>query len=157
MPRVHRTTLGMALAVCAGLSLSLLAATPQEAAPTNKQTKTLIAYKVDPNVAEKPGEAGTLQGWKVLASKPVPDGKLRDRIEKVLGDKSTYGDQGAKCFQPGMGFTVKSEEGTVDIVICLQCYWLYEYKPGQDEPEQKALSEAGVKQLARLYAEIFPE
>ena len=74
-----------------------------------------------------------------------------------MGDKSTYGEQGAKCFQPGMGFTVKSEEGTVDIVICLQCYWLYEHKPGQDEPEQKALSEAGVKQLARLYAEIFPE
>ena len=59
-----------------------------------------------------------------------------------------------RCFIPGVGFTIGSGAETVEILVCLECYWAYFFR---DETKMvEALSEVGHRRLAEFYVELFP-
>jgi hypothetical protein len=59
-----------------------------------------------------------------------------------------------RCFIPGVGFTVGGGAERIEILVCLQCYWAYFFR-GETRMAE-ALSEAGHRQLAEIYGELFP-
>ena len=100
-----------------------------------------------------PSRPGYLRSTRILASSPLTD-EQSARLRAALTAPDSFGGEGMRCFMPGMGFTVGSGAEAVEILVCLQCYWAYFFVSEMTMVE--ALSEAGHRQLAGFYVELFP-
>jgi hypothetical protein len=97
---------------------------------------------------------GHLRSARILRSKRLAD-EQSNRLRATLTSIDSFGGEGARCFLPGFGFTVGGGPDVVEVLVCLQCYWVYFFCG--DTKIVEALSEAGYRQLAEFYVELFPD
>jgi len=94
------------------------------------------------------GEGSNLRNYRILQQKTL-EVKTTDEIRALLTDPETYSEMGAKCFEPGMGFRFSRGGSDLDLVICLQCSWIYAYEGS--EFKSWALGQSGVAALLKVY------
>lgn len=98
-------------------------------------------------------QPGELRSARILESRLLTD-EQSTGLRATLTATASFGGEGMRCFIPGLGFTVGSGAGAIEILVCLQCYWAYFFR-GETRMVE-ALSEAGHRQLAGIYVELFP-
>jgi len=100
-------------------------------------------------VASSPRKEGPrLREWPILQTKEL-DFNASEDVRSVLLSADTYAETGAKCFEPGLAFRFRSGGGEVDLIVCLQCNWIYVY--GNFETRYWALSDRGKSRLLKIY------
>ena len=92
--------------------------------------------------------------YRVFASKPMP-AELRIALVRILESRDSYVDpgHGGACFVPRLGFSFGEGRNCVELLICLQCHWVYFYKG--NSVRYKALSPRGVAELAPIAEALF--
>jgi hypothetical protein len=115
----------------------------------------LLAHRLDGSFdfCECSSQPGFLRSSRILDSKQLSD-EQGTRIRTLLVSKGSYGGEGARCFIPGFGFTIGSGADAMEILICLQCHWIYFFR-GETQMVE-ALSDRGRRLLTEVYAELFP-
>ncbi len=96
---------------------------------------------------------GDLRGYRISSNLPLSEEQAR-RIRTILTTPESFGGDGARCFAPGLGFSMGSDAERLEILVCLSCYWALFFRGDTEMTE--ALSEAGHHQLKEFYAELFP-
>ena len=96
---------------------------------------------------------GYLRGTRILDSRQLTD-EQNARLRTTLTATNTFGGEGARCFIPGIGFTVGHGEDAVEILICLRCDWVYFFRAELQMIE--AISDEGNRRLMEFYTELFP-
>jgi hypothetical protein len=115
----------------------------------------LVAHRLNGDYDFRGGasQPGELRSVRILDTKPLTD-EQSIRLRATLTASASFGGEGARCFIPGLGFTVGAGAEAIEILVCLECYWAYFFL-GETRVVE-ALSEAGRRQLAEIYAELFP-
>ena len=80
---------------------------------------------------DSPLEAeGYVKGCKVIESKQM-HAAFAESVASILLDSSNYlADpvaNGARCFYPGFGFSFGREPQAVEVLVCLECWWVVFY------------------------------
>ena len=122
------------------------------------ENATITVYRLDPKGSPRnvtPGTPGYLHGWKILEEKVVDGADVRRQILQAITSRANFGEDGAKCFDPGLGFRLVEGEIKSDFVICLDCYWVYCYLGPEEYLSSEGLTKAGRKELTDLYTSIF--
>ncbi|RYD70810.1 MAG: hypothetical protein EOP84_26030 [Verrucomicrobiaceae bacterium] len=96
---------------------------------------------------------GVLRSSQILDSLTATN-EQEERIRRVLSAPDTYGDDPMRCFIPRFGFSIGFGPGTVDLLICLECHWVYFFC--EEARTAVPLSEEGRKYLVQLHHELFP-
>ena len=114
-----------------------------------------VAHRLDGHydlhvLASQPGE---LRSARILESRSLTNEQTA-RLRDIFTAPASFGEDGMRCFVPGVGFTVGNGTEAIEILVCLQCYWAYFFRGKSLMIE--ALSEAGHDQLAEIYVELFP-
>jgi hypothetical protein len=115
----------------------------------------IVAYRLD-GTYDFHGARSTpqkLRGAGIVAS-GVLTAEQGVRLRSILGAVETYGGEGARCFFPGIGFTMGEGPGRTEFLLCLRCYWSYAFR-GETQMVD-ALSDIGHRQLLEFYIELFP-
>jgi|SRR5215468_6502064 len=116
----------------------------------------IVAHRLNGNYdfrgsASQPGE---LRSVRILDTKPLTD-EQSTRLRATFAAAASFGGDGMRCFIPGVGFTVGAGAEAIEILVCLRCYWAYFFR-GETRMVE-ALSEAGHRQFAEIYVELFPD
>src|SRR5690349_13919090 len=82
----------------------------------------IIAHRINGEhdfkaVDSKPGE---MRGGRILVSKALSQEK-EAFVRGLLTEKASFGGMGARCFIPGLGFTIGSGEDAIEVLVCLMC------------------------------------
>ena len=112
---------------------------------------TLTFFKLDPMTGLRPEgrKWGTLQDWTILQETVLRNPKDEEEIRDILTSSGTYADSAPRCFEPGMGFRFKNDVKQVNLVICLNCSWIYAFEGGRTL--HLPLSARGVSRLMAFY------
>jgi hypothetical protein len=157
---MRRRRIAIVLVIAAGAGLATYALSSP--APYRLSAQPVTAYRVLPlddrvvwGYLHGPEPARpTFRGYPVFASKPMPE-QLRTALIRILESSKTYTDpgHGGACFEPRLGFSFGEGESRVEILICLECHWVYFYKG--DSVRYKALSPRGVSELTPIAEALF--
>lgn len=130
-------------------------ATKQQSFDGTLPSGPLLAHRLNGNFDFRGGvsQPGELRSARILESRPLTD-EQNARLRGALTAKASFGGEGMRCFMPGVGFTVGSGGEAIEILVCLRCYWAYFFR-GESRMVE-ALSEAGHRQFAEIYVELFP-
>src|SRR5947209_2984114 len=111
---------------------------------------SLVAHRLNGHYDFRGGasQPGELRSVHILETEPLNEGQST-RLRAILTAKTSFGGEGMRCFIPGVGFTVGNGADTIEILVCLKCYWAYFFR-GETKMVE-ALSEAGQRQLAEIY------
>ncbi len=99
-------------------------------------------------------QPGYLRSSGILASRPLTE-DYSGAVRTILMTSDSFGGEPARCFMPGLGFTIGDGADAVEILVCLQCYWIYFFR-GETRMTE-TLSKAGQHRLSALYIELFPD
>jgi len=118
-------------------------------------SEPIRAYRLD-GVYDFKGESsksGQLRSARILEDKQLT--LTQDaRVRSVFTEVASFGGEGARCFIPGLGFTIGEGAEKVEILVCLKCYWAYFFRG--DTQTVEALSDLGYRQLYEIYVDLFP-
>lgn len=113
-------------------------------------------FTLDPEELGLEGKIFTvryLRDWKILSEKSL-DSRTAAEVLSLLKKEGTYFDGGALCFDPGLGFRFQRGESFVELVICLDCNWVYAYT--SDEHFRWSLTPEAKQELLRVYRSQVP-
>jgi hypothetical protein len=98
---------------------------------------------------------GFLHGCRTLQRRPLSD-SVAEPIRTLLATVETYGDRGmaARCFFPGFAFTFGQDQDAVDVLVCLECRWVYFYSRGM-LAVTVVPTDRGLLQLEAVYHDLF--
>lgn len=115
----------------------------------------IVAHRLDGHYDFRGSDSqvGELRSAGILDSRPLTN-EQSARLRTTLTKTASFGGEGMRCFIPGVGFTVGSGAETLEILVCLQCYWAYFFR-GESRTVE-VLSKVGHRQLAEFYGELFP-
>jgi hypothetical protein len=115
----------------------------------------VVGYKLNGHydfrgAASQPGQ---LRSSGILESHLLTD-EQGVRLRNLLAAPASFGGEGMRCFNPGMGFSIGMGSEMVEVLVCLRCYWAYLFQG--DQAMHEALSKTGHAKLAGFYVELFP-
>ncbi|NQV23836.1 MAG: hypothetical protein HQ518_05650 [Rhodopirellula sp.] len=99
-------------------------------------------------------QAGSFHGYTVTDS--IETEPIRREIIEALAWQQNFRKSGAMCFDPGMAFRFGSDSASTDILICLECSWMYIYEDDQ-LTKKVGLTRQGVGAFTEIYKSLFPE
>jgi hypothetical protein len=130
---------------------------PIESVPFELPQSPMTAYRIAGNESDARtfmNEPNTLRGYSILQERPIDDAQLHRDIASVIGNRFTYGGNGAMCFEPGIAVRFGQGDQAVEALICLDCGHVYFFKGGGHAA--LSLSEIGKSRIKSLYARMFP-
>jgi hypothetical protein len=68
--------------------------------------------------------------------------------------EETFGGEGMRCFNPGLGFAIGANPEMVEVLVCLECRYAYFFRG--EERLVRTLSDEGYRLLGEFYREVFP-
>jgi len=98
-------------------------------------------------------------GFRVIAQGPDLGNEFAYKLAEVLFDKTTWTEDFAKCFWPGIAFRIWKNNEAVDVLICFKCDNLY-CGPSSDKGVRENASfwhSPRRTDLLRLAKEAFPD
>ena len=115
----------------------------------------IVAHRLDGkyDFSRQHAQLGHLRSVRILASLPLTD-EQSARLRALLNSTDSFGGKAMRCFMPGVGFTVGNGAEAVEVLVCLQCYWVYFFNV--ETKMMEALSQVGHRQLSEFYVELFP-
>lgn len=72
----------------------------------------------------------------------------------ILQDATSFGEDGMKCFLPGMQIEYTLDKRETKHQVCLECMWMKTFQDGKAEP-LKALSDTGKAKFDAVYKRLF--
>src|SRR4051812_17252994 len=85
------------------------------------------AYQLEGDRIGYAGAAERLQNWPILQHRGIVDA-TQAKVRTAIADRRNYfvpGNRGYLCFNPRLAFRVGENEDAVDVLICLECRWVY--------------------------------
>jgi hypothetical protein len=124
----------------------------------SKSTKVEV-FRIDgKNFKEKKEGEERIGGYPVTAKGKGRDQDFAKKLTAILLDETTYTDQFAKCYWPGVVFRVWKDKEAVDVIICFKCGNFYCGPPASDVRENGSFSGSPRRaDLVRLAKEAFPD
>ena len=86
-------------------------------------------------------DEGYFHRQQILDQGPLPLNEL-PQLLGVLGEGVAEGGAPARCFNPRHGVRVKLADRTVDLVICFECWQIYEFDSTEEERTNHLTSDA---------------
>jgi len=119
------------------------------------------AYKLEGYRLTYTGSAEQLHGWPILQRRDI-DESTQAKVRATIGDWKNYErttERGYACFDPRLAFRIGENEDAIDVLICLECRWVYFYRVRDEEKVRAPLciSNAGLRAFADLDALVFPK
>jgi hypothetical protein len=87
-------------------------------------------------------------------SQKIADQNEIAELFSILQDVTTFGEDGMRCFLPGMQIEYLLDKRETKHQICLECMWLKTFYDGKGEP-LKALSDKGKARFSAVYQRLF--
>jgi hypothetical protein len=75
--------------------------------------------------------------WKTVVKKAAVRKQILAHLDKGISDSDG---NGAKCFDPRHGIRAKRDGKTVDLVICIECGWIYVFRDEKAERQGVAIT-----------------
>ena len=73
-------------------------------------------------------------GWPVLKECSITHSKGVELLDELLSDAASAKSLQVDCFNPRHGLRVKNSSGTVDYLICFECYSFESWTEGRETP-----------------------
>lgn len=70
----------------------------------------------------------------------------------ILSDLSAYGGMPARCFIPRHGLRFRDARSETDVLICLECYWIYFFSGSKRV--MASLSSGGRESLEKFFGSV---
>lgn len=90
------------------------------------QAEEMEVYSLEPLEKAKQGE-DQLRGYKVLGKTKIRDAAARKQIVAMLEKGMENAQEGAKCFDPRHAVSANYGGNPVDVLICFECGWMYNW------------------------------
>lgn len=119
----------------------------------------VAAYRLDGDHTTGSNVGEDLHGWPILQRRGI-DESMQAKVRAAIGDWKNYErtmEGGYACFDPRLAFRVGEKEEAVDVLICLECRWVYFYRvrDAKQAREPLCISEAGLGAFGKVDEMVF--
>ena len=121
--------------------------------PPKLSLDEVVAFTLDGSYdfASPVSKEGTFRSAGVLSSMKLASESAR-RALQLLSNPKMYGGEPMRCFIPRHGLRFVGKESEAEILICLECYWIYFFYGSQRVTA--SLSEGGRRSLKSLFSDV---
>lgn len=99
-------------------------------------------------------DQGGNRSFVIVKSQNIADQNEIGELFSILQDGTSFGEEGMKCFLPGMQIEYVLDKRETKHQICLECLWMKTFYDGKGEP-LKALSDKGKAKFSAVYQRLF--
>lgn len=99
-------------------------------------------------------DQGGNRSFVIVKSQNIADQNEIGELFSILQDETSFGEEGMKCFLPGMQIEYVLDKRETKHQICLKCLWMKTFYDGKGEP-LKALSDKGKEKFSAVYQRLF--
>ena len=101
----------------------------------------VILLSIQPRKAAAGSSGTTFHGYPVLGEGTLDSSSKGEVLDALVEGIADGPRNGAKCFIPRHGVRITGAEGTVEHVICFECFWVRTYE-GEGQPVRRTIAKS---------------
>ncbi|MAB27922.1 MAG: hypothetical protein CMJ53_01330 [Planctomycetaceae bacterium] len=138
-----RHRLGLGLSVLLAFLVTILVRCSTTPSVTVPPGTTFVVYALDGDtypMSSSDWRDFGFHGWPILKECSISHSKGVELLDELLSDAASANSLQVDCFNPRHGLRVESSSGTVDYLICFECFSFETWTEGREGPQSGAIT-----------------